>query len=212
MKNYLRNVFSQNGEDGIIEFLLGKIEEVLPSEKWCVEFGAWDGKHLSNTFNLIQQGWNAVHIEGHDERYKDLLKTVSQYPKIVPIKAMVGFETDDPNKLDLLLEQTDIPEDYELLSIDIDSFDLAVWNAYSGKPKIVIIETNSSIPHGIEQWHEPGKFQGNSFTSTVKVAQSKGYELVFNTGNLILMRADLTKYLDLPSPEILSRKEYVRNS
>ena len=73
------------------------------NEKWCVEFGAWDGKHLSNSFHLVEQGWNAVYIEGDKEKYQDLLETVKQYPKIKPINAMVGFEESDSNNLNNLL-------------------------------------------------------------------------------------------------------------
>lgn len=41
-----KNVHSQSGEDGVI----GAILDLLPErDRWCVEFGAWDGKLLSNT-------------------------------------------------------------------------------------------------------------------------------------------------------------------
>lgn len=51
--DYRRNVTSQCGEDGIIE----KIFEMIGARnKWCVEFGAYDGKHLSNSYNLINRG------------------------------------------------------------------------------------------------------------------------------------------------------------
>ena len=45
------NVFSQNGEDGIIEEILNRLEI---QTGWVCEFGAWDGIYLSNTFNLIK--------------------------------------------------------------------------------------------------------------------------------------------------------------
>jgi len=44
---YRKYIFSQFGEDGIIE----KIFSVLPNtSRWCVAFGAWDGKHLIKNF------------------------------------------------------------------------------------------------------------------------------------------------------------------
>jgi hypothetical protein len=58
---FARNVTSQCGEDGIIERILSIMTD---KDGWCVEFGAWDGKHLSNTYNLIHnKGYSAVLIE-----------------------------------------------------------------------------------------------------------------------------------------------------
>ena len=200
---YRKNYYSQNGEDGILEEIFKRINMASSNnEKWCVEFGAWDGKHLSNTFHLVEQGWNAVYIEGDKEKYQDLLETVKQYPKIKPINAMVGFEESDSNNLNNLLSGTKIPEDFDLLSIDIDSFDLAVWQCFVGKPKVVIIEINSSIEPGILQWHDGIFCQGNSFSSTIKVAEDKGYMLVCHTGNLIFLREDLVQMIGLDNRSI----------
>jgi len=198
-----KNVHSQNGEDGVLECILNKIADALPTEKWCVEFGAWDGKHLSNTFLLVEQGWNAVYIEGDTEKYGDLLKTVDAYPKIVPINAMVGFGTDNSSNLDNLLNKVQMPDDFDLLSIDIDSNDLAVWQSFSGNPKIVVIEINSSLRPGILQWYDGVKQYGNSFSSTLEVAKSKGYELVCHTGNLIFVRKDLVDKIGLNPRSLL---------
>ena len=200
---YRKNIYSQNGEDGVLEEIFKRINIASSNnEKWCVEFGAWDGKHLSNTFHLVEQGWNAVYIEGDKEKYQDLLETVKQYPKIKPINAMVGFEESDSNNLNNLLIGTKIPKDFDLLSIDIDSFDLAVWQCFVGKPKVVIIEINSSIEPGILQWHDGIFCQGNSFSSTIKVAEDKGYMLVCHTGNLIFLREDLVQMIGLDNRSI----------
>ncbi|MGB6797821.1 MAG: hypothetical protein WBE48_14975, partial [Xanthobacteraceae bacterium] len=48
LKKLERNVYSQNGEDGVVEWVFSKIR---PRHRICVEFGAWDGRNLSNTFN-----------------------------------------------------------------------------------------------------------------------------------------------------------------
>jgi len=122
---------------------------------------------------------------------------VNDYPLIRPLNAMVGYAAEDANRLDKLLAKTEIPQDYELLSIDIDSYDLAVWNAYSGSPKVVVIEINSSIMPGLLQWHNGEKLIGNSFSSTLSVAKEKGYELACHTGNLIFVRAALVEGLEL---------------
>ena len=102
--NYRKDVASQFGEDGIIE----KILDFLPDQnKWCVEFGAWDGKHCSNTYNLIvNKNWNGVLIEGDKGKYNDLLRTYQNNPKVIPINRMVRFSNDD--SLDSILLNTPI--------------------------------------------------------------------------------------------------------
>ena len=50
---YRKNHFSQNGEDGIIEKVIEQLN--LTEKLYVCEFGAWDGKFLSNTFNLVKK-------------------------------------------------------------------------------------------------------------------------------------------------------------
>jgi len=123
---YRHNKYSQNGEDGVISEILCRIGARPSSHSWCVEFGAWDGKHLSNTFALVENGWNAIYIEGDRHKYKDLLRTCSQHPLITPIEAMVNPNPTSTNSLDNLLSTTSSPARFDILSIDIDSNDLDI--------------------------------------------------------------------------------------
>lgn len=195
--DFKKNVYSENGEDGILEEIFRLLSPAMKEEKWCVEFGAWDGKYSSNTFNLINSGWNGVYIEGDKNRFKSLLKTCKNYKKITPICAYVDYKKDSENNLKFLLNKTIIPSDYDLLSIDIDSFDLEVWATYDGRPKVVVIEIDSSIEPGIVQWHDDQKLQGNSFSAALECAEKKGYSLACHCGNMIFVRKDLLNLLDL---------------
>ena len=195
-KKYTKDIYSQNGEDGIVEELLKRLNV---ENGWVCEFGAWDGKHLSNTFNLIEnKNFNAVFIEGDKEKYKDLLNTVKEFPKIIPIQAMVDHN-DSSNSLDNLLMQTDIPNDFDLLSIDIDSYDYQVWKSLEVyKPKIVIIEINSSVKVNNSEWiHTPGKYQGTGFKPTLDLGIEKGYKFILHTGNMFFIRSDLFDKLNI---------------
>lgn len=77
---YSKNITSQFGEDCIIEAIFQK----LGIEKgYCVEFGASDGKDLSNTWNLWHnRGWNAVLIESDPVKVAALSKNVKDYPNV----------------------------------------------------------------------------------------------------------------------------------
>lgn len=186
-------VTSQHGEDGIIEKILEVINE---SDKWCVEFGSWDGKTLSNTYNLIaNKDYSAVLIEGDKDRFKDLLKTFEGNLKVTPINSFVGFNVD--NSLDTILQNTAIPKNFDLLSIDVDGNDYHIWDAVEEyKPKIVVIEFNGTIPPQVEfvQQRDMSITCGNSILSITKLAKTKGYELVAATSNAIYVDA---KYFDL---------------
>ena len=209
--NFASNKYSQNGEDGIIEEIIKRLKLDKSQENWCVEFGAWDGINLSNSFNLVTKGWNAIYIEGDVKKFKTLLKTSNKFSNIFPINKYVSKDKSSKYSLDNILLKTHIPKSFDLLSIDIDSFDLEVWeslNLYN--PKIVIIEINSSYLPGILKWHS-NKFRnsgGNSFSATLNVAKDKGYVLVCHCGNMIFIKKELKDLINIKEiyflyPELL---------
>lgn len=179
---YRRDKYSQSGEDGIIE----KILEMLPNnDLWCVEFGAWDGVHLTNSRNLIEErDYSGVLIEGNPKRYVQLEQNYAEHNrrnanKVIAIQGFVGFDDDD--NLDRILADTPIPRDFDLLSIDIDGNDYHVWKRLRDfQPKVVVIEFNPTIPNGVEfvQHADSSVCHGSSLHSVVGMAREKGYELV----------------------------------
>jgi hypothetical protein len=187
-----KNIHSQFGEDGIIEHILS----ILPGKDgWCCEFGAWDGKFLSNTFALVEsKSYNAVYIEGDSNKYNNLLNTVSSYPNIIPINDFVGIE--GQSSLDNILSRTNIPERFDVLSIDIDGYDYHVWkNLTKYKPKVVIIEVNSYFDPSADFTEEELSYTGMlnrrhdyggvNFKACYDLGKSKGYRLFTHTGNTI---------------------------
>ena len=70
LNKYGKNIKSQDGEDGILEYIFDVIGQ---ESKRGVEFGAWDGEYSSTTWNLIvNKGWEGVYIESNGEKYKAL--------------------------------------------------------------------------------------------------------------------------------------------
>lgn len=183
---YLRNehasdVTSQFGEDGIICKILDLIGR---TSRWCVEFGAWDGKYLSNTWNLINnEGWRGVLIEGAYDRYVALDSSYKPLAGQVFVQhGYAGWQPSDD--LDNHLCRTPIPKDFDVLSIDIDGNDWYVWSALKKyRPRLVVIEFNPTASNGLYfvQDAEASLNQGASLRAMVERAQSKGYELVATT-------------------------------
>lgn len=201
LNEYAWNVYSQRGEDGIIARL---IELLHSTPQWCVEFGAWDGKHLSNTHALIQAGWSGVFIEGNPTRFKSLQQTYAKNPKTYNICTYVGFQS--PSDLDSILAKTPIPKDFGVLSIDIDGNDYHVWEAVREyHPSIIVIEYNPTIPPTIDfvQPKNPRINQGNSLKALVRLGIEKGYELVATTSlNAFFVRKDLFQLVKITDNSI----------
>lgn len=195
---HLRDVTSQCGEDGVLEAVF----KILPGEeRWCCEFGAWDGRHASNTNNLItNHGWHGVMIEGDSRKCIELRQTYVNNSKVIVLNTMVGFEGD--NTLDKILSSTPIPVDFDLLSIDIDGNDYHVWEALRNyTPKVVVIEFNPTIPNGIAFVQEARMTvnQGSSLRAMVELGKRKGYELVAVTAfNGIFVHAPLFARFGMP--------------
>jgi Methyltransferase FkbM domain len=158
-----------------------KVLGMLPGcDRWCVEFGAWDGMVGSNTRQLItEQSYKAVLIEGSKERFAGLLKNYERIPDIHAYNQFVGYSAGD--NLDIILKKTPIPKDFDFLSVDIDGNDYHVWRAMTEyQPKVVIIEFNPTIPSEVTfvQEADPAVSAGCSLTALVELGTEKGYELI----------------------------------
>lgn len=177
------NIYSDNGEDGVLKCIMEKLGIECGT---CCEFGAWDGKYCSNTFNLVKEkNWKALYIEGDEEKYKDLLVTQKEYPTITPVCAFVSG-----TNLDSLILDNGFPEDLDLLSIDVDSIDYEIWKGLEKvRPKIVIIEPSNSTPLWEKSTHYEGR--GASPFLIKQLAKEKGYRFLCTTGNLFFVRSDI---------------------
>ena len=75
LEKYKKNFYSQSGEDGIINEILKRLDLYSRKNKWCCEFGAWDGKQSSNTYYHVERTkFKAIYIEGNRNRYNVLKK------------------------------------------------------------------------------------------------------------------------------------------
>ena len=202
--SHAANVTSQAGEDGIV----ARIFEIIgPGSKWCVEFGAWDGKQFSNTFDLIQnRGWSGVLIEGSAEKFKDLLETYGNNPKALCINGVVQPAA-GPNSLDAFLEQTPIPAENSTCcpSTSMATTIMSGESLSKYRPRVVVVETNPTIPNDIVfvQDRDPRVNQGSSLRAMMELGKLKGYELACatNLNGIFVVQQEYAK-LGIPNNDI----------
>lgn len=193
LQTFQSNNYSQHGEDGILEEVFSRLREHIPLDNWCVEFGAWDGVFLSNTCHLIRnKGYNAVLIEGNAKRVEQLNRNLPQ-ANVLKICAFVHFA--GSSSLDHILATTHIPAEFDFLSIDVDGVDYYILEGLQNfRPKIICIEFNPTIPNAVD-FVQPKDFsvkQGSSARAILRLANSKGYQLIAVTGcNLMFVRNDI---------------------
>ena len=174
-----------------IECVLDRLPE---RNRWCVEFGAWDGLMGSTSRRLIlERDYSAVLIEGNRERFADLQKNYAGNARVVTRNQFVGFTAADG--LDRILADTSAPLDFDFLTVDIDGNDYHVWNAVvKYRPKVVMIEFNPAIPPEVRfiQPADPAVSQGSSLAALVELGKRKNYELIAVLGvNAFFTTADL---------------------
>ncbi|MDP6951883.1 MAG: hypothetical protein QGF53_03895, partial [Alphaproteobacteria bacterium] len=197
-----RNVASQAGEDGLIERIFSMMGT---TNKTCVEFGAWDGKHLSNSWNLIaNKGWRGVPIEGDPARFQYLLANYAGNDKATPLNRMVGLSP--PDDLDSILATTDTPEDFDLLIIDVDGIDYHIWKSLQNyRPRLLVIEFNQAIPNDIHFVQDANAtvHHGSSLRAMIALGKEKGYELVATTElNALFVRRELFPVFEIADNDI----------
>src|SRR5688572_28725904 len=95
-QKYRKNVYSQNGEDGVIAEIVKRIG-LAPS--WTCDVGAWDGRYGSNCYALTKRGWPCLMIEADDQKHEYLTRLAARVGNIQPFHAHVEH-TEGPNSLD----------------------------------------------------------------------------------------------------------------
>ena len=107
------------------------------------------------------------------------------------------------SNIEKLFEDASVPNEFDLLSIDIDGNDYWVWKAIENySPRVVVIEYNALYPPHVKwvqeyqadwAWNETSAF-GASLKSLELLGKTKGYSLVgcnFMGANAFFVRDDL---------------------
>ena len=200
---YEFSCYSQNGEDGIILHLLSKAGAV---NRTIVEIGTEDARECNSANLIFNFGWSACLIEADGAwagKAREHIQAMHAGDRVQVINQRVT-----PDNINALLAGAAVPEEPDVLSIDIDSHDYWVWQALSAcRPRIVVIEYNASfgpeLSVTIPAPRDDGAglpdapcYHGASITALQRLGARKGYELVggdSNGVNAFFVRRDLAE-------------------
>ena len=179
-------VFSQWGEDGIIQYLLSRVAVPEP-EQYFVEFGVENYLEANTRFLLLNDNWSGLIMDGSESNMRQVRSQALYWRH--ELQAVAAFITAE-NINELLRKHVPSP-DIGILSVDIDGNDYWVWRAVEAvRPRIVIAEYNSvfgpdlavTIPYLPEfnrtQAHSSNLFWGASLAALCHLAAAKGYAFV----------------------------------
>jgi len=181
-------VFSQWGEDGIIQYLISKLPV---KNKVFIEFGVEDYKESNTRFLLINNNWSGLVMDGNRSNINKI-KQSDLYWKYDLLAKEIFITKENINaEIREYIIKSGFENEIGLLSIDIDGNDYFIWEAISAiDPVIVICEYNwifgnklrLTVPYdegfSRTQKHYSNLYFGASIQALNLLAEKKGYKYI----------------------------------
>jgi hypothetical protein len=182
-------VFSQFGEDGIIQYLINNLK--IYNKKF-IEFGVENYEEANTRFLLENNNWSGLIIDSSQKNINHITKQNYYWRNdLIAINAFVSTEN-----INDIIKKNNFNGNIGLLSIDIDGNDYWILKSINAiSPDIIIIEYNANF--GLEKsltvkYNE--NFQraklgidrlvyGCSLKAAFNLCKEKGYSLVCTNSN-----------------------------
>ncbi len=214
-------VYSQWGEDGIIEWLIRKLPISSPT---YVEFGVEDYSESNTRFLLKNRNWRGLVVDASPEHIQSIRKEEIYWRH--DLTAIPSFVNRD--NINDTISDGGVSGRIGLLSIDIDGNDYWIWEALDVvDPDIVVCEYNAvfgdvypiTIPYS-ENFnrtcaHHSNLYAGAGIKALNFLASRKGYRLVGSNGagnNAFFLREDLFPIVDVLVKDKKARPSLFRES
>ena len=180
-------IFSQFGDDGIIQFLIDKLEIDYEHQNF-IEFGVEDYSEANTKFLLLNNNWSGLILDSSNENIENIKKKNFFWKfELEAIKCFIMKE----NINSIITNSNMNKKKIGILSIDIDGNDYWVWKEINViDPLIVIVEYNStfgfekkiSIPYKQDfersKAHHSNLYWGASIEALKFLAKQKGYKFL----------------------------------
>ena len=184
LKDSEYKIFSQTGEDGIIDFLFSKLKI---EDCRFVEIGVGDYSE-SNTRYIYEKSFAKGLIIDIEKNFKEKVsKNINLWKGLLELE---NIEINGSN-VNEILNKYMLNENLDLFSIDIDGIDY--WVIESLKPKIskiFVLEYNPIFGSNLEitipnknkfnrsKSHYTGCYYGASLKAMIKIMKQKGYDFI----------------------------------
>lgn len=175
--------FSQNGEDGIIDYLTRKIDN---PNNYFLEIGASNGIDNNSAWLAFVRNYNGLMLDGDPES----LKRAKSIKHNMGVEYLQMFVNKDNTSI--ILDRM-LYSNPDMVSLDIDGIDYYVAKSLieNGlRPKIFIVEYNSTFgpnqeitvdyksDFNISEAHDTNLYYGVSVAGWRKFLSNKGYQFV----------------------------------
>jgi hypothetical protein len=181
ISSYEFSIFSQWGDDGIIDYLINNLDI---KNKSFIEFGVQDYTECNTKFLLMNKNWKGLIID-EAENLINKIKNSDIYWRF-DLTAIKSFIT--KNNINNIFKENNFVGQVGLLSIDIDGNDYWIWDSINCvDPEIVIIEYNSrlgfekaiTIPYREDferkKAHYSNIYYGASLKALINLGKKKNY-------------------------------------
>jgi hypothetical protein len=203
--------FSSLDEERIISEIL---DNISIKHKFFVDIGAANGVSWSNTCLLAVKGWEGLSVEYNSESFAELAEEYKTFSGVNLSRCMVT-----PENVVTLLKANQVPQEFGVLSLDIDSYDYYVLeqilNCY--RPSIICTEINERIPPPIKftiKWNpnyvgNTDFCYGQSISQLNVLASKHDYGIVdLEFNNAFLVPKQISRMPSL-SPEEVYKKGFL---
>lgn len=185
LNDYEFKIFSQWGDDGIIQYLIRKL---TIKNEYFIEFGVQDFSESNTRFLMMNNNWAGFVMDGSEANMQNLRKQKWFWKYDLKQKAVFI----DKDNINGLLAETGM-SDIGLLHIDLDGNDYYILEAIDFSklnPSILILEYNAvfgpdrpvSVPYDKNfvrtKAHHSNLFFGASLAALTHGAEKKGYALI----------------------------------
>lgn len=183
LADYEFKVFSQFGDDGIIQYLIRK---ACISAKTFIEFGVENYREANTRFLLINNNWKGLIMDGSENHIRQI-KSENLYwrQNLTAVCAFIKREN-----INDLLQKNGFAGEVGILHIDIDGNDYWIWNEINViDPQMVIMEYNAvfalnpwTVPYDPDFYrtekHHSNLYFGASLAALNVLAEKRGYSFV----------------------------------